>query len=212
MRRIAILGSTGSIGRSTLDVVESYPERFQIVALAAGTNIDAAFDQARRAVRMRRRVLKIRADPVTQRDRLTDVENPAVAAQHEIHAGRIGKLSEGVVEAAGVGRRAGRRHALAASRRALRRSATARPGIAEDRKPDDRGDGRHDSHEREFVNFRCDLIEMLSKDTTDPNESKTENRRTGRSVCEKVAFRHPRDARAGCGPAPRSPRRRRSDR
>src|SRR5271170_2480592 len=48
MRRIAILGSTGSIGRSTLDVVESYPERFQIVALAAGTNIDAAFDQARR--------------------------------------------------------------------------------------------------------------------------------------------------------------------
>jgi 1-deoxy-D-xylulose-5-phosphate reductoisomerase len=48
MRRIAILGSTGSIGRSTLDVVESYPERFLIVALAAGTNIDAAFEQARR--------------------------------------------------------------------------------------------------------------------------------------------------------------------
>ena len=48
MRRIAILGSTGSIGRSTLDMVESYPERFLIVALAAGTNIDAAFEQARR--------------------------------------------------------------------------------------------------------------------------------------------------------------------
>jgi 1-deoxy-D-xylulose-5-phosphate reductoisomerase len=46
MKRIAILGSTGSIGRSTLSVVESYPERFQIVALAAGKNLEAAFEQA----------------------------------------------------------------------------------------------------------------------------------------------------------------------
>jgi 1-deoxy-D-xylulose-5-phosphate reductoisomerase len=45
MKRIAILGSTGSIGRSTLIVAESYPERFQIVALAAGKNLDAAFEQ-----------------------------------------------------------------------------------------------------------------------------------------------------------------------
>jgi 1-deoxy-D-xylulose-5-phosphate reductoisomerase len=48
MRRIAILGSTGSIGRSTLSVAESYPERFQIVTLAAGSNVDSAFEQARR--------------------------------------------------------------------------------------------------------------------------------------------------------------------
>jgi 1-deoxy-D-xylulose-5-phosphate reductoisomerase len=48
MRRIAILGSTGSIGRSTLSVVENYPDRFQVVALAAGNNLDAAFEQARR--------------------------------------------------------------------------------------------------------------------------------------------------------------------
>ncbi len=46
MKRIAILGSTGSIGRSTLSVVESYPERFQVVALAAGNNADAVFEQA----------------------------------------------------------------------------------------------------------------------------------------------------------------------
>jgi 1-deoxy-D-xylulose-5-phosphate reductoisomerase len=46
MKRIAILGSTGSIGRSTLRVAESYPERFQIVTLAAGSNLDAAFEQA----------------------------------------------------------------------------------------------------------------------------------------------------------------------
>ena len=48
MKRIAILGSTGSIGRSTLSVAETYPERFQIVTLAAGSNLEAAFEQARR--------------------------------------------------------------------------------------------------------------------------------------------------------------------
>jgi len=48
MKRIAILGSTGSIGRSTLRVAESYPERFEIRTLAAGSNVDAAFEQARR--------------------------------------------------------------------------------------------------------------------------------------------------------------------
>ncbi len=48
MKRIAILGSTGSIGRSTLSVAESYPDRFQIVTLAAGANLESAFEQARR--------------------------------------------------------------------------------------------------------------------------------------------------------------------
>jgi 1-deoxy-D-xylulose-5-phosphate reductoisomerase len=47
MKRIAILGSTGSIGRSTLSVVESYPDRFEVVSLAAGRNVEAAFEQAR---------------------------------------------------------------------------------------------------------------------------------------------------------------------
>src|SRR6266496_3342206 len=48
MKRIAILGSTGSIGRSTLRVAESYPDRFQIVTLAAGSNLEAGFEQAKR--------------------------------------------------------------------------------------------------------------------------------------------------------------------
>ena len=47
MKRIAILGSTGSIGRSTLSVAESYPDRFEIVTLAAGSNLEVAFEQAR---------------------------------------------------------------------------------------------------------------------------------------------------------------------
>ena len=47
-KRIAILGSTGSIGVSTLRIVEAYPERFSVVSLAAGTNVDAAFEQCRK--------------------------------------------------------------------------------------------------------------------------------------------------------------------
>src|SRR5437763_3480389 len=56
MKRIAILGSTGSIGRSTLSVVESFPDRFQVVSLAAGRNVDLAFEQAKR---WRPRVLSV---------------------------------------------------------------------------------------------------------------------------------------------------------
>src|SRR5215472_5794891 len=48
MKRIAILGSTGSIGRSTLNVIENHPERFQLVTLAAGANTEVALEQARR--------------------------------------------------------------------------------------------------------------------------------------------------------------------
>lgn len=40
LRRIAILGSTGSIGRNALDVVRRYPNQFQVVALAAHSNVD----------------------------------------------------------------------------------------------------------------------------------------------------------------------------
>ncbi len=45
MKQIAILGSTGSIGQSTLSIVESYPDRFAVASLAAGSNFDAAFAQ-----------------------------------------------------------------------------------------------------------------------------------------------------------------------
>lgn len=69
MRRIAILGSTGSIGRSTLSVAESYPDRFHIIALAAGSNVQAAFEQA---VRWTPRVISVarEADADTLRKKL----------------------------------------------------------------------------------------------------------------------------------------------
>jgi len=48
LKRLAILGSTGSIGTSTLSIVEQFPERFQVAALAAGRNVDVAYAQTLR--------------------------------------------------------------------------------------------------------------------------------------------------------------------
>jgi len=56
LKRLAILGSTGSIGQSTLSIVEQFPERYSVAALAAGRNVDEAFAQA---VRWRPRVISL---------------------------------------------------------------------------------------------------------------------------------------------------------
>jgi 1-deoxy-D-xylulose-5-phosphate reductoisomerase len=45
LKHICILGSTGSIGTSTLSIIERYPERFRVASLAAGSNVDLAFTQ-----------------------------------------------------------------------------------------------------------------------------------------------------------------------
>jgi 1-deoxy-D-xylulose-5-phosphate reductoisomerase len=47
-RKIAILGATGSIGKSTLDLVERSPDRFEVVAVSAATNVEALAGIARR--------------------------------------------------------------------------------------------------------------------------------------------------------------------
>ena len=46
-RGIAVLGSTGSIGRQTLDVARAFPDHFRVVALAARGNIALLAEQAR---------------------------------------------------------------------------------------------------------------------------------------------------------------------
>ena len=47
VKRLAVLGSTGSIGTATLDVAARFPERFTVVALAAGRNLDLLGGQIR---------------------------------------------------------------------------------------------------------------------------------------------------------------------
>jgi 1-deoxy-D-xylulose-5-phosphate reductoisomerase len=48
LKHLAILGSTGSIGQSTFSIVEQFPQRYAVAALAAGRNVDEAFAQAQR--------------------------------------------------------------------------------------------------------------------------------------------------------------------
>ena len=71
-KRIAILGSTGSIGVQALDLISRFEDRLEVVALAAGTNVDLLVEQARRvrprlvciADPDRGQILKARCDPL----------------------------------------------------------------------------------------------------------------------------------------------------
>ena len=56
MKHLAILGSTGSIGQSTLSIVEQFPGRYSVTSLACGRNIDEAFAQA---VRWRPKLISV---------------------------------------------------------------------------------------------------------------------------------------------------------
>ena len=47
-RKVAILGATGSVGKSTLDLIERTPDRFEVVAVTAATNVEALASIARR--------------------------------------------------------------------------------------------------------------------------------------------------------------------
>ncbi len=56
VKKLAILGSTGSIGRSALQVVEAHPDDFEVVSLAAARSVELLAEQARR---LRPRVLAV---------------------------------------------------------------------------------------------------------------------------------------------------------
>jgi 1-deoxy-D-xylulose-5-phosphate reductoisomerase len=95
--KLAILGSTGSIGRQCLAVVESLPGRFGVVALAAGSNLDELVGQIERH---RPEVVSVadasKVDELAQRLRAKGV-SPASAGGPlpAIHHGREGMLAVG---------------------------------------------------------------------------------------------------------------------
>src|SRR5437667_5169958 len=88
MKRIAVLGSTGSIGRSTLSVVESYPDRFKVVSLAAGKNVEAALEQAKR---WRPRVVSLSSE--RDADQLRNQLKAAGLGQIDVMHGPSGTVS-----------------------------------------------------------------------------------------------------------------------
>jgi 1-deoxy-D-xylulose-5-phosphate reductoisomerase len=76
MKRISILGSTGSIGRQCLSVTDSLPGRFEIVALAAGSNIALAAEQV---VRHRPKIVSVATEAGARKlcDMLSGSRRPA---------------------------------------------------------------------------------------------------------------------------------------
>src|SRR6266404_2390724 len=73
LKRIIILGSTGSIGVNALDVVAKFPERFQVVALAAGSNSERLEEQIRK-FRPRMAALMSEEAAAKLRDRCRDIK------------------------------------------------------------------------------------------------------------------------------------------
>ena len=64
MKTIAVLGSTGSVGVTTLDVVSRFPDQFRIGAMAAGRNVELLAEQVRR---FRPELVSVADDEVARR-------------------------------------------------------------------------------------------------------------------------------------------------
>jgi 1-deoxy-D-xylulose-5-phosphate reductoisomerase len=81
VKKLAILGSTGSIGHSTLSICESFPDRYQVVSLAAGQNLDVAFAQC---LRWRPRVISLATEELaaTLKTRLREAGLSAIEVVH----------------------------------------------------------------------------------------------------------------------------------
>ena len=79
-RKIAILGATGSIGTSTLDLVERHQDRFEVVAVTAATNVDALAAIARKT--------RAKTAVISDESRLNDLEALLEGSGCRAEAGR----------------------------------------------------------------------------------------------------------------------------
>ncbi len=98
MKKIAILGSTGSIGRQCLAVVESLPERFAIVGLAAGGNLEELVGQI---ARHRPEVVSV-ANTGKAAELAEKLRAAGVAPLPAIHCGAEGMMCVGTHAAAEI--------------------------------------------------------------------------------------------------------------
>jgi len=121
--RLAVLGSTGSVGVNTLDVAARHPERFEVVALTAATQVDAMLAQCER---FRPRVAVMAspahaadlAEKIKQKGLPTQVEQAPAAIENIASWGEVDVVMAAIVGAAGLApciaaARAGKRLLLA---------------------------------------------------------------------------------------------------
>ena len=95
MRNISILGSTGSIGKSTLAVVDAFPDQLTVVGLAAGANVELLAEQVEPLGGPRGDILENDLE-VRLAERLPAFERAEIAvaaddwrqAELEVHVGR----------------------------------------------------------------------------------------------------------------------------
>jgi 1-deoxy-D-xylulose-5-phosphate reductoisomerase len=102
-KRVVVLGSTGSIGRQALEVIAAHPERFEVVGLSCGGNIDLVIDQAR-TTGARRVAVADRRNAAAVREALgcgADVLDGAEAVT-ELAAGEADVVLNGLVGSLGL--------------------------------------------------------------------------------------------------------------
>ena len=122
-QRLAVLGSTGSIGGNTLDVVARHPDRFEVVALTAATQVDAMLAQCEQ---FRPRVAVMASAPhaaelaekIKQKGLPTQVDQASEALEKLASSGEVDTVMAAIVGAAGLApclaaARAGKRLLLA---------------------------------------------------------------------------------------------------
>jgi 1-deoxy-D-xylulose-5-phosphate reductoisomerase len=98
---LAILGSTGSIGTSTLSVIDAFPDRFEVVALAAGNNVAAL---AAQVARYRPRAVSVATREAAEAlGKLVDLSSVAVGVGTEGMSAVATHPSVSMVVAAAVG-------------------------------------------------------------------------------------------------------------
>ena len=101
MRTLALLGATGSIGRQTLDIVRSAPDKFKVAALAAHSNADALFDLIR-AFKPRVAALAVEPKEIPQDVRGCAWFFGADAAVQAVRAAQADDVLSAVVGVAGL--------------------------------------------------------------------------------------------------------------
>jgi hypothetical protein len=89
MRNVVLLGSTGSIGTSTVKVAEDLPERFRLIGLAAGNNVELLREQVRKH---RPAAISI-SDPAKARELANEFNGTPVHAGNEHYPRRTSSSS-----------------------------------------------------------------------------------------------------------------------